>query len=118
MWNRSNCECESHTSCAVGEYLDYENCNCRKKLVDKVIGRRSGEECTENIYEVKIDEMALYDHGNECVFPYATCVVLAVIALAISIGTGGYFAHKYMNQWYLKKDVICVRCGTHTQTAK
>ena len=92
MWNRSNCECESHTSCAVGEYLDYENCNCRKKLVDKVIGRRSGEECTENIYEVKIDEMALYDHGNECVFPYATCVVLAVIALAISIGTGGYFA--------------------------
>ena len=28
----------------VGEYLDYENCKCRKKLVDKQI-----EECSENI---------------------------------------------------------------------
>ena len=28
----------------VGEYLDYENCKCRKKLVDKQI-----EEYSENI---------------------------------------------------------------------
>ena len=79
-------------------------------------GRSSDEEHTENIYEVKIDEMAVYDHGNECVFPYATYVVLAVVAVAISIGTGSYFAHKYMNQWYLKKGLIRVRCGAHTQT--
>ena len=26
-----------------GEYLDYENCKARKKLVDKLV-----EECTEN----------------------------------------------------------------------
>ena len=29
-WNPSNCECECDESCDVGEYLDYENCKCRK----------------------------------------------------------------------------------------
>ena len=46
IWNPSNCECECDKSCDVGEYLDYENCTCRKKLVDKLV-----EECTENIDE-------------------------------------------------------------------
>ena len=36
-WNPSNCECESDKSCDVGEYLDYENCKCRKRLVDKLV---------------------------------------------------------------------------------
>ena len=31
-------------SCGVGEYLDYENCKCRKSLVDKLV-----DECDENI---------------------------------------------------------------------
>ena len=30
IWNPSNCECECDKSCNVGEYLDYENCKCRK----------------------------------------------------------------------------------------
>ena len=30
FWNPSNCECECDKSCDVGEYLDYENCKCRK----------------------------------------------------------------------------------------
>ena len=29
-WNLSNCECECDKSCDFGEYLDYENCKCRK----------------------------------------------------------------------------------------
>ena len=41
IWNPINCECESNKSCHVGEYLDYENCKCRKKLLDKLV-----EECT------------------------------------------------------------------------
>ena len=35
IWNPSNCECECDKACDVGEYLDYENCKCRKKLVDE-----------------------------------------------------------------------------------
>ena len=47
-WNPSNCECKCDKSYDVGEYLDYENCKCRKKL-DKL-----AEKCTENIDEAKI----------------------------------------------------------------
>ena len=37
IWNPSNFECECDKSCDVGEYLDYENRKCRKKLVDKLV---------------------------------------------------------------------------------
>ena len=37
IWNSSNCEYEGDKSCDVWEYLDYENCKCRKRLVDKVV---------------------------------------------------------------------------------
>ena len=48
-WNPSNCECEYDKLCDVGEYLDYKNCKCRKKLIDKLL-----EECIKNIGENKI----------------------------------------------------------------
>ena len=44
VWNSSNCECKCDKSCNIGECLDYENCKCRKRLVDKLI-----DECDENI---------------------------------------------------------------------
>ena len=56
IWNRSNCECECDKSCDVGEYLDYKNCKCRKRLVDKLVG-----ECNE-----KIDEKVL--HPNKMIY--------------------------------------------------
>ena len=37
IWNPSNCECECDKSCDVGEYLDYENSKCRKRLVHKLV---------------------------------------------------------------------------------
>ena len=30
IWNPCNCECECDKNCDIGEYLDYENCKCRK----------------------------------------------------------------------------------------
>ena len=44
--NPSNCECECGKSCDIGEYLDYENCKCKKRLIDKLV-----DECTETIEE-------------------------------------------------------------------
>ena len=32
IWNHSNRECECDKSCDIGEYLDYKNCTCRKKI--------------------------------------------------------------------------------------
>ena len=62
IWNLSNSKCECVKSCDVGEYLDYENCKCRRSLVDKLVG-----ECSENIDEAELARIALFEHGNECV---------------------------------------------------
>ena len=44
IWNPSNCECECDKACDVGEYWDYENSKCRKKLDDQIV-----DECTETV---------------------------------------------------------------------
>ena len=31
IWNTSKYECECDRSCEIGEYLEYENCNFKKK---------------------------------------------------------------------------------------
>ena len=57
IWNPSNCECECDKACDVGEYLDHENCKCRKKLVAPLI-----EECTKTIEEVKLAKITLAEN--------------------------------------------------------
>ena len=63
IWNPINCKCECDKSCDIGEYLDYENCKCREKLVDKLV-----EKYTETVEEINIVAMALFEHGSECVY--------------------------------------------------
>ena len=64
IWNPSNCECACDKTCDIGEYLDYENCKCRKKLVD---------EFTENIEEVKLAKISLAENGNN--YKCSSCTV-------------------------------------------
>ena len=54
IWNPSNCECACDNVCDIGEYLGYENCKCRKELVDKLV-----DECTETVEEVKLAKITL-----------------------------------------------------------
>ena len=46
--------------CDFGEYLDYENGKCRKKIVDKLL-----EECTEAKNEVKLVKITLAENENK-----------------------------------------------------
>ena len=79
-WNPSNCECE----CDFGNYLDYENCRCRKCLVEKLV-----EECNENIdEEVKILDKS-EDKCSSCILH----IVLFSIFFTINVGIGAYFAY-------------------------
>ena len=93
IWNLSNCECECDKSWDIGEYLDYKNCKCRKKLADKLV-----EECTENIDEVKIATENKHKNKHKC----SSCILYTVlfsIFFAINIGIGAYFVcYKYMNR--------------------
>ena len=63
IWNPSSCKCECDKSCDFGEYLDYKNCKCRKRLIDKLI-----EECNENIEETSLIKINLTKcKGNSCI---------------------------------------------------
>ena len=60
IWKPSNCECDFDKSCDIGEYLDYKNCKCRKKLIDKLV-----EECTETAGEVKLAKITSVEDENK-----------------------------------------------------
>ena len=75
IWNPSNCGCECDKSFDVGEHLDYKNCKCRKKVVDKLF-----EEFTVNIDEVEIAGMALFESTNES---KSLCTIYVVLIAMI-----------------------------------
>ena len=60
IWNPSNCKCGCDKSCDIEEYLDYENCKCRKEPVDELV-----KECIETDDEVKMARITLAECRNE-----------------------------------------------------
>ena len=92
IWNPVNCECECDKLCDIGKYLDYKNCKCRKKLVDRL-----AEERSENINENKmIYNGTLNDYGKIC-NSCTVCIILLVIFFIMSIGITSVFNYFY---WY------------------
>ena len=69
MWNPSNCECECDKACNVGEYLDQENCKCRKILVEKWVD--------EIVEEVKLAKITLAENENK--YKCSSCTVYTVL---------------------------------------
>ena len=49
-----NCECKCDKSFDVRKCLDYENCKCRKRLIDKLV-----KEYNENTNEKKMTNIIL-----------------------------------------------------------
>ena len=89
-WNLSNYERECDKLCDFGEYLDYENCKCRKRLVDKLV-----DECDGNINE----EVKILDNDenncNSCVL----YILLFSVSFTINVGIAAYFVYyKYVNR--------------------
>ena len=82
IWNPRNCECECDKACDIGKYLDYENCKCKKKLVDNLI-----DEDTETIEEVKLAKISLAK--NEINYKCSSCTVYIVLMIVVlTIFTG------------------------------
>ena len=52
IWNPGNCKWECYKSCDFSEYLDNKNCNCKKKIVNKLV-----EGCIEKIDETRLVEI-------------------------------------------------------------
>ena len=90
IWNPRNCECECDKLCDVGEYLDYENCKCRKRIIVKSV-----KECSENtdgnemLYNeilnvIPLDVVPLNDYKKVC-SSFTIYIVLFVVILTASI---------------------------------
>ena len=114
IWNPSNCECECYKSCDFSECLDYKNCKPKKRLVDILVERSSAEECTENIDETRLVEInsAKNENKHKC----SSCMLYMVLFqyfLQLTLELVSIFLCFY---WHLKKDVICVKFITRTQT--
>ena len=104
IWNPSSCECECDKSC-VGEYLDYKNCKCRKRIIDKLV-----ENCSKNIdgnemfYNETLDVIPSDVYKKVC----SSCMVYIVLFVAFLI-TSIYICCVFIYfYWYLKKDNIAL----------
>ena len=73
-WKPSNCEYECDKSCNISEYLDYENCKCRKKRSDKLI-----DECTETIEKTKLVNIIFTENKNN--YECGSCIVYIVLMI-------------------------------------
>ena len=108
IWNPRNCKYKCDKSCDLGEYLDYKNCKCRKKLVHILV-----EECSENIDETELHPTEL--HAIKMIYNstlndfekiYRSCErssctiyeVFFVLSFIVSISTSSAFIYFY---WYL-----------------
>ena len=72
IWNPIKFECKCDKACDVAEYLDYENCKCRKILEAPLI-----EECTETVKEVKLAKKTLAENENS--HKCSSCTVHTVL---------------------------------------
>ena len=95
IWNPSNCECKCDKSCNIGEYLDYSDCKCRKKLVDKLI-----DECNETTEEVKLANIIVENENSY--YKCSSCkvyIVFMIVVFTIFTGITIYFVyHKYVHR--------------------
>ena len=97
-------------SCDIGEYLDYENCKCKKKLVAPLI-----EECTETVEEVKLANITL--SKNEDSYKCNPCIVYIVLLLIFfTIKVSGIVTYYAYSQWHLKKYSPHVNFNTYKET--
>ena len=107
--NPSNCDCKCDKAFDVGKHLDYENCKCRRKLVDKLV-----DECTETVEEVKLAKITLAKNENK--YKCSSCtlyIVLMIVFFTICAGIGTYFV--YYN-WFFVKNFSRIKFDNRAQT--
>ena len=99
-------ECECDKNCDISEYLDYNNCKCRKKLSDKLI-----DECTETIKEVKLAEVTPSENKNN--YEYNSCrvyIILMIVVFTIFTGIAVYLV--YYNWPLINYNIYCIKFST------
>ena len=106
IWNLSNWACK----CDFSEYLDYENCKCRKILVASLI-----EECTETVEEVKLAEIILFKKENS--YKCSPCAVyIALLLIFFTTAIGRIVTYYVYSQLYSRKEALHFDLYTQKET--
>ena len=84
MWNPSTCTCDCNKYCEVGQYLDYDNCVCRKKLIDYLI-----EECI-NIVDMETKKNN-DDNDDNTNFYFILFIIFLVLYVLSIVGLIYYY---------------------------
>ena len=92
IWNPSNCECGCDKVYDVSEDLDYENCKCRKNLVDELV-----DECTETVEEVKLAKITLAEDENK--YKCTSCTVYIVLVIVVFTICAGIILFITISLW-------------------
>ena len=79
FWNPSIFEYECNKASDFSEYLDYKNCTCKKRLVDKLV-----EECNETVDE----ELEIIDNNKNKCNSRIVYIVRSSIFFTINVGIG------------------------------
>ena len=75
IWNPSTCSCECDRYCETGQYLDYENCVCRKKIIDNLI-----EQCT-SIADIKNNTLSKKSDESSSNIYFIYCIFSAIYGI-------------------------------------
>ena len=96
IWNPSTCECKCDKLCDLAEYLDYANCKCRGRLIDKLI-----DEYNENIDgNEMVCNATLYDYGKvnkSCTRYMVLLIIMFIIIMGISGTCFDFYWHTIKN---------------------
>ena len=110
IWNPRHCEWECDKNCDFGEYLDYQNCKCRKKLVHKLI-----DKCPETIDERKLDNITFTENENN--YECGSCIVHIVLMIVVFRVLIGITVYLVDYNWYLiKNNTFCIKFNTRKNT--
>ena len=110
VWNPGNCKCECDKSCDLGEYLDYENFKCRKKLVAPLT-----EKCTETVEEVKLANITFLKNQNS--YKCIRCTLyIVLLSINFTINMAGIVTYYVFSQYYRKKDLLNVDFNAYKET--
>ena len=90
MWNPSTCACECDKYCEVGQYLDYRDCACRKKLIDDLI-----EQCT-TVVDIEIGNSISLLMSKESSSSTIYLILFVTVLIIESLSASGVF-------YYFKK---------------
>ena len=98
--NPRNCECECNKSCDFSEYLDSENCKCKKRLIDKLV-----DECDENIDGVKLTKITIAENNYKCnsctvyivLFSILFIIMLEMVLILLTINTWIVIKEMFLN---------------------